>query len=174
MPSSDFDQIFEFIETTNRLEEFLHTKGSGTIQLKKAVAKFDARLGCIFREAINRRQVHRLQEFATAVGLLKKHRPKPDYVLQAATILGGIAPSEIALSYAKGPVPLRDGEILWTPIPSSRKPCMDDIKKFIEHRIGRELTADEWKRDSKKAERHMKELDYWGKFDHRRGRKPLK
>jgi len=177
MPGTAFDEIFELIESTNQLEALLQTKGIRKSQLKKAVTNRDAKVGHLVRQAINKRQVDWLKQFATAVRTLKNHRPKPNHVLQAVTILGGISVREIALYHGKGlgpglvSVPVRNGEILWTPIPASRKPCMNDVKKFIERQIGRELTPEEWARDSKKAERYIKDCNYDEEFDHRPGRK---
>lgn len=170
MLGTPFDSIFEFIESTN-----CHEEGSKKIKaLRKAVAQSDAQLGRLIRQAVNEHRVQYLHDFATAVGQLRVHKPKPDYVRQAVAILGGISASEIALDKQLRPVPLRNSEILWVPIPSSRNPQMDDIKKFIEHQMKKELTPDEWERHKKKAERCMKELGYWEKFDHRPGRKKLK
>jgi hypothetical protein len=171
MPGTAFDRIFELIKTTNLLEGFSQTKGLRNLRIvTKNVDRFDACLGRLVREAVNQNQVQTLHEFASAVGLLIKHQPEPDHVLRAVTVLGGISPTEIALSYALGPVPVRNNEILWMPVPYLRKPKMADIKKIVEHSLGRKLTAGEWEKDSKKAERHMKALGYWEKFDHRGGR----
>jgi hypothetical protein len=166
MPGTPFDTIFKLIQSTNDLEKVLEDVEG----FREIVAKNDAHLGRLVRQAVNEHSVHCLHDFATAVGQLRDHKSKPDYVLSAVTILGGVSAFECALDNQLRSIPIRDCEILWAPIPVSRKPKMDDIKKFIERSLGRKLTAEEWEKDSKKAERHMKALGYWEKFDHRGGR----